>query len=390
MKKKILFVINSLGCGGAEKSLVSLLPLFDYDKYDVDLQMLNLGGMFLPLLPEEVCVLSQPAYLRWCATGGTNFRYMLTRLRVSAGIRSNPQCAGKPLHDAQKYWKYAAEAFDILEKPYDAAIAWGQGNPTHFVAEKVRAKRKIAVVNADYEAVGHNREFDRQFYEAYDVIAAVSDPLREIMKKVYPEMRGKIVTLYDVRNQKLIERMAQAENPYEKRAGETILATVGRMVQPKGYDLAVEAARILQQRGLAFRWYLVGDGPERSKVEQLIVQYGLQGKVFCVGAKENPYPYMKNADIYVQTSRFEGFGITLAEAKMFHKPIVTTNFDAVGAQFENEKNGLIVDISAEAIADGIRRMLTDTELRERCIANVRAEKLGNTEEVEKLYRMIEE
>ena len=160
MKKRVLFVINSLGCGGAEKSLVSLLPLFDYEKYEVDLLMFNPGGMFMPLLPQEVTVLPQPAYLRWCAAGGTNLRYVLTRLKVSAGIRSNPQCGGKPLHDAQKYWKYAAAAFDTLEKPYDAAIAWGQGNPTHFVAEKVRAKRKIAVVNVNYETAGHNREFD--------------------------------------------------------------------------------------------------------------------------------------------------------------------------------------------------------------------------------------
>lgn len=389
MKKKILFVINSLGCGGAEKSLVSLLPLFDYDKYDVDLQMLNPGGMFLALLPEEVCILPQPDYLCWCATGGANFRYMLTRLRVSAGIRSNPQCAGKPLHDAQKYWKYAAEAFDILEKPYDAAIAWGQGNPTHFVAEKVQAKRKIAVVNVNYETAGHNREFDRQFYEAYDVIATVSDPLREIMKKVYPEMQNKIVTLYDVRNQKLIERMAQAENPYEKRDGETILATVGRMVQQKGYDLAVEAARILAERGFSFRWYLVGDGPERSTVEKMIAQYGLQKQVICVGAKENPYPYMKHADIYVQTSRFEGFCLTLCEARALCVPPVSTNFDVVHDQLRHEENGLIAAMTPESIADNVQRLMEDGSLYGQIKENLRAEPVGNETEIEKLYQMIE-
>ena len=133
----------------------------------------------------------------------------------------------------------------------------------------------------------------------------------------------------------------------------------------------------------------MGDGALREELEHQIAVNGLQDRFILLGSRSNPYPYFAACDLYVQTSRFEGFGITLAEAKMFHKPIVTTNFDAVGAQFENEKNGLIVDISAEAIADGIQRMLTDTDLRERCIANVRAEKLGNTEEMEKLYRMIE-
>ena len=389
MKKQIIFVINSLGCGGAEKSLVSLLSLLDYEKYAVDLLMFNPGGMFMPLLPKEVAVLPRPDYLRWCADGGSNLRYALTRLKVSAGIRSNPQCGGKPLHDAQKYWQYAASAFDSLEKAYDAAIAWGQGNPTHFVAEKVQAGRKIAVVNADYESVGHNRDFDRLYYEQYGHIAAVSDPLQTIMRRVYPEMQAKMTTLYDIRNQRLMEQMAQAENPYEKQSGVLILVTVGRMVQQKGYDLAVEAARILLQRGVDFRWYLVGDGPERSKIEKIIAGYGLSQQVICVGAKGNPYPYMKNADIYVQTSRFEGFCLTLCEARALCVPPVSTDFDVVHDQLRHEENGLIAAMTPDSVADNVQRLMEDEALYQRIKADLAAHPVDNESEIEKLYEMIE-
>lgn len=389
MKKQILFVINSLGIGGAEKSLTSLLNLMDFDRYDVDLLMFNPGGMFLKLLPGEVNILPQPAYLRWCAEGGLNLRYMLTRFKVSIGIRSNPQCGGNPLHDAQKYWKFAADAFDSLEKQYDTAIAWGQGNPTHFVARKVQARRKVAVINADFEAVGHNREFDRAYYAQYDHIASVSDLLYDKMRQVYPEMQDKMTVLYDIRNQKLMEQMAQAEVPYKKQDGTTIFVTVGRMVQPKGCDLAVEAAEVLRQRGLSFRWYLVGDGPERSTIEKLIDDYNLREYVICVGAKENPYPYIRNADIYVQTSRFEGFCLTLSEARALCVPPVSTDFDVVHDQLRHEENGLIAKMTPGSIADNVQRLMEDKALYQRIKDNLAINPVGNEDEIEKLYGMIE-
>lgn len=389
MKKHILFVINSLGLGGAEKSLTSLLNIMDYDRYDVDLLMFNPGGMFMPLLPQQVRVLPRPAYLRWCAEGGVNLRYFLTRVKTSVGIRCNPKCDGKPLHDAQKYWKYVCGAFDDLEGEYDAAIAWGQGNPTHFVAEKVQARRKIAVINADFEAVGHNRAFDQPYYDRYDHIASVSDLLFEKMCRVYPEMRGKMTVLYDIRNQRLIEQMASAENPYEKIAGVPVIVTVGRMVPQKGYDLAVEAAYRLCQRGISFRWYFVGDGPEREKVEALISERSLGKTVTCVGAKANPYPYMKNADIYVQTSRFEGFCLTLSEARALRVPPVSTDFDVVHDQLRHEENGLIASMTPESIADNILRLMEDKVLYQSIKENLTANPVGNEKEIEKLYKMIE-
>ena len=177
--KKILFMINSMGVGGAEKSLSSLLNLFDYQRYDVYLQMINRGGTFEKLLPPQVKILPSIPYFQFCGlplvkqlTAG-NIRFLKARLAVSEQLRKNDR-AGKPLHAAQVLWNGARNAFDLLPGVYDVAIAWGQGTPTHFVAEKVNAEKKIAWVNADYEGVGFDRGFDREIYGRYDYISCVS------------------------------------------------------------------------------------------------------------------------------------------------------------------------------------------------------------------------
>lgn len=387
-KKKILFVINSLGCGGAEKSLVSLLSLFNFSKYEVDLQMFNPGSMFMPLLPKEVHVLPELPYIAFCRQGGKDLRFLATRLCTSIGLRLNTKCKGKPLHDAQAFWRFASYAFDVQKPCYDVAIAWGQGNPTHYVAEKVVAEKKLAVVNVNYEAAGHNKWFDHPYYEKYDHIAAVSDALREIMAETYPDLADRMVTLYDVRNQALIEEMAAEGDPYIRTPGTPVMVTVGRMVLQKGYDLAVAAGKVLKDRGIRFHWYLVGDGPERENIQKAVCEYGIEGCMFLVGAKENPYPYMKYADVYVQTSRFEGFCLTLCEARGLHTPPVSTNFDVVYDQIRDGENGLIVEMTPEAIADGVEKLLRDDALRQSIIETLQQEKIGNEHEIEKVYQLI--
>lgn len=392
-KKNILFVINSLHCGGAEKSLISMLTTFDYAKYNVDLQMFNPQGMFLDLLPKEVNVLPQIDYLRYCGLSmyekikKMNLRFLCTYLKTSFGLRMEK--SNLELHPAQKYWKYCHNAINESKKIYDTAIAWGQGNPTHYVAEKVNAKKKIAFINADYEAVGHDKKFDYKYYEQYDYIAVVSEGLKEIMRQVFPDMERKLKTIYDINNKELIERMSLVENPFVG-VEEKILVTVGRLEKPKGYDIAAEACRLLKESGICFKWYIVGEGSERSNIEQDIEKFGIQEQLILVGAKENPYVYMKNADVYVQTSKYEGFCLTVGEAKILNIPVVSTNFEVIHNQIVSEENGLIVDMDAKAVADGIKRMLLDNALRKRIICNLQKEKKGNIEEIEKLYCILEE
>lgn len=391
MKKTILFVINSMGCGGAEKSLLSLLSLIDYQKYDITLLMFRRGGMFEPLLPSDVRIHDVLDYMSFCARPigkqllSFDLRRLTARLRTSLFLRQNVR-KGRPLHDAQAYWKYSSAAFAPLPVRYDVAIAWGQGTPTHFVAEKVTARRKLAWVNADYANVGHNKEFDRSFYAAYEKIVCVSDQLCLMLKKVFPEFAGKMMTILDINNPKMIVDMSRQSCTLPDQNGLT-LVTVGRLVPQKGYDIAAKAASLLKSRGIQFHWYIVGDG-NRRPIEADVERYGISDCFTLLGAKENPYPYMKAADIYVQTSRYEGYCLTLAEARMLNVPCVTTNFDVVYAQMIDGENGLVVDMTPEAVADGIIRLASDTELYQHIRHYLEREKKGNVEEIEKFYELV--
>lgn len=395
MKKKLLFVIESLTLGGAEKSLVTLLNLLDYSKYDVDLILFAQGGQFQALLPAEVNLLPVPDYfayngIPWSQVGKKLKEpgKMLAQLRYSVALRT-----GKHNHieKAVLLWQASHKCFDMAPKEYDVAIAYAQGVPTFFVAEKVRAKKKAAWINATYIPKGKYLDYIETIYTKYDYVNGVSPTVAEQIQSVLKVPPSKIVQITDILDVDFAHKMALMDSNVEKDIsadGVTIL-TVGRLCGMKRYDLAIDAARILADRGVRFTWYVVGDGGLRNAIEQQISNQNLKDRFILLGSRSNPYPYFKACDIYVQTSDYEGFGITLAEAKMFQKPIVTTNFDAVGAQFVNEQNGLIVDISAQAIADGILRMMTDVQLRETCVENLRKEKIGNTEEIEKFYRMVE-
>lgn len=393
MRKSILFVINSLGCGGAEKSLLSLLSLLDYDKYDVTLQMFSRGGMFEELLPPEVHVRKELDYTAFCSQSmakqmlSFDLRRIAARVRTSLFLRSNAK-KGRPLHDAQAYWKYSAAAYDPLPERYDVAIAWGQGTPTHFVAEKVQAQKKFAWVNADYENVGHNKDFDCKYYAAFTGIICVSDKLCLTLQKAFPEYAAKMTTIYDINNPATIFTMADQPCSLLNRENLT-LVTVGRLVPQKGYDIAAKAAWLLKKRNVKFHWYVVGGG-DSAPIEKDIAQYGISDCFTLLGAKANPYPYMKAADIYVQTSKFEGYCLTLAEARMLNIPCVTTNFDVVYAQMIDGDNGLVVEMSAEAVADGIIRLATDQELYQHIKGYQVQEKKGNMEEIEKLYDLLGE
>lgn len=395
MKKQLLFVIESLTLGGAEKSLATLLNLLDYAKYDVDLLLFAQGGPFQPLLPGEVNLLPVPDYFFYNAIpwskAGQKLKEpdkLVAQLRYSVALRT-----GKHNHieKAVLLWRASHSCFTVLPKEYDVAIAYAQGVPTFFVAEKVKAKKKAAWINATYIPKGKYLDYIRPIYKKYDYVNGVSSIVVEQIQSILKVPASKTLQMTDILDVDFAHKMALMDSRAEKDMatdGVKIL-TVGRFCAMKRYDLAVDAARILADKGVPFTWYAVGDGGLRAEIENLIEVNKLKDKFILLGSRSNPYPYFKACDLYVQTSDFEGFGITLAEAKMFQKPIVTTNFDAVGAQFISEKNGLIVDISAQAIADGIIRMLMDTQLRKTCVANLSKEKIGNTEEIEKFYRIVE-
>lgn len=393
MKKNLLFVIDSLVGAGAEKSLVTLLSLLDYSRYSVDLVLLRHGEILEELVPKEVNILEPLTYTNFTSLNlkesfiysvrKLDFKLLFSRLKYSVAIRlrkySNAQ-------KARIFWQSVSKVIENNPKTYDVAISYAQGVPTFYVAEKIKAKKKFAWVNVSYRLDCKEAAFQKQFYDQYNNIVAVSDSTREILMETFPNYNIKV--LYDINDPQFISAMADMEINYEDHFNGVKILTIGRFAHQKGYDIALEACKKLKEKGINFRWYVLGKGPLKEEMLDYIRENDLEDQIVLLGVTANPYPFVKNCDIYVQTSRFEGFGLAIAEARMLNKPVVTTRFDAVFSQMIDGKNGLVVDMNAEAVYEGVMKLIENDNLRENIITFLQAEKKGNVEELEKFYQLI--
>lgn len=362
MKKRVLFLSDSLGCGGSEQSLVSLLNTLDYNKVEVDLWLRSRGGVFESFLPEQVNIVD------FKPLPTNKLLYWLGQKLYSLDLRRHTNN-----HLAELLWKHTGKYISPIGKPYDVAISFQQGFPTFFLATKVNAKKKAARVNIDMVEAKYDEDFCRPYYDMCNNVIVISDALAEQMKNSdYVTDRSKVFKLINVFSVEFIRRMAQDKGFTDDKTGIRIVTT-GRLVKQKGYELAIEAAKILKYKGLNFTWYFVGEGEERQHLESMIQDAGLENKVILLGMKANPYPFMKGADIYVQTSLFEGFGRTVTEAKILGKAIVSTNFPSIYDQMVHGENGLISEMTPEDVAAKVLMLINDSDLKEKIEQAVTAE-----------------
>lgn len=396
--KKILFVINSLTIGGSEKSLVSLLNLIDYSKYEVDLLMLKIGEEFDIYIPKEVNVLQNPDYYRYLQ--GTierlniirRLKFRLVRTKCSIDIRKNLRSNNKRIRNNQQiFYENQRDILQPLVKKYDVAIAYSQGFPTYFLAEKVNAIKKFAWINCDYSATMYDKQEDKYYYDKIDKIIAVSEAGKRSIIRVNSEYKGKIDIIRDIINPKLIIEMAN-DKINDLNETDFNIVTVARLVMGyKGYDIAIRTCKLLKEKGYSFKWYAIGDGHDKENIRKMIKEYEIDDTFILLGSRDNPYPYMKKCNLYVQPSRKEGFGLTVVEAKILKKPIICTNFNTAKEIINNEIDGLIVNMNSEELFNGIIKMMEDSKFRSRIQYNLDNDKEYNSmSEINKLYELVEE
>ena len=380
MKRKVLFVIDSLGCGGAEKSLVSLLAQLDYSRLDISLSIVSRGGIFEKYIPSEVRLIPFPTPSRFLAMLSNGLYSFFRRILLLLGVR---------LHGAELGWICRHSIIPVFKGHYDVSVAYHQGFPTYYVADKVHADKKIAWVNADMEKAGYRMRFNRPYYEKMSKVCVVSDMLYNMLPSAGYVDNCRLMIVKDIVNVNLIQQLSKESIQVTNRTDVIKLLTVGRMVSSKNYPLAVETARILSRAKKSFVWYFVGDGSSRGAIEKLVNEYGLMDKVYLAGTQINPYPYFRMCDIYVHTSSFEGFGLTISEAKALHKPVVTTNFPSAYDQIVDGENGLIAEMSAESLARKILSLIENPSLRTHLVQGTERERNSTMEtESNKVNRLL--
>lgn len=387
MKEKILFVIPSLRSGGAEKSLITLLSLMDYEKYDVDLLCFRRDGLFFDKIPQEVNVIKGTEdYELFDGDAKIAVKYFIKKGKFLSAF-DRVKYAKSSVTENER-WNILKKQLPKLHKEYDCVIGYLEGNASSYATDYENTNKRICYVHSDIKKLGINKNINRETFEKCNVIVTISQVCADSIAEEYPFARDKITVIENITSSRLLKQSAQEESVFYKQGNEKIILTVGRFSPPKAIDLAVKAAAILKEKGYAFKWYHIGTGALKTEIEGLISSLGVEDEFILLGERSNPYPYIGQCDIYVQPSRYEGKSIAIDEAKCLCRPIVTTNFSTVADQIQDGINGLICEMNESDIAAKIETLLNDAELRNKLTLNLSEEKTGNEEEIEKFYAIL--
>ena len=398
MKKKILFVTQQLGCGGVEKALINLLGLVDREKYDCELLAMDKSGEFKDSFPEWLTIHEYdcPYYIKM-ATG----YYRVPKYEKGEGLKAKL---------IKTYWKIITSMnlvtvkffkknisyrfiFNYYKKTndysdYDMIVDFhGYGvYTTYWTAyQKTRAK-KVSWVHE--ETIYTAYDYIKCVYKYFDnVFANCIDSKNNFISK-FPYMKDRVRVYYNYLDVNDIKDKATNEQADLFRTRNFKIVSVGRMNEQKSFYRAVEAAKILKEAGYGFKWIVVGDGDELRDLRQKVIDNKLSDVIDFVGFSNNPYAYIKQADIYVQTSRAEGFCTTISEAVVLGKSIVSTRVGGIDEQLNSGEGGIIVEHTPESIAHGIEKLINDNELIKRFENYNQNKKMEFEKEIEKLYKVL--
>lgn len=393
--KRILFMCINMNIGGTEKALLTMLNEIESSKYDITLLMLEEYGGFLNEIPSFVKVKYVNEY--------KDIKSLIKeppKLLAKELIRNKKYLKGllillnysisKITNNISYYYKYISKNIKNIEEEYDLAVAYAGPMDfiTYFVLNKIKAKKRVQWIHFDITKIGFNKKFAEKNYKKFDKIFVVSEEGKEKLINLIPDLNNKIEAFFNIISCNLIENMSKNENGFNDSFNGVRILTVGRLSKEKGQDLTINALDRLKNEGYKVKWYCIGDGPEKDNYKQIIKNLNIENDYILLGSKLNPYPFMKQCDIYVQPSRHEGYCITLGEARCFDNPIVTTNFTGAKEQIKNEVTGLICDTSEEGIYKSVKRLLDDKELYSKIRENLKGDIVDSTNEIIKLYKVM--
>ena len=394
--KKILFMVSSMNIGGVEKSLLSLLSEIPSDKYDITLLLLEKKGGFLEQLPDWIKVEEanwfkdiKPIIMQ--SPQQTIKDYIKSKKYFNILTFIGFYIIDKYFDNRYLYYKNIFKDIPFNENEYDVAIAYQGPTDTidYYITHKVKAKKKISWVHFDVSKHYINKKLYSKLYKKFNKIYAVSNEAKKQIDEIIPTVKYKTETFFNIISSNVINNMKHEKVNFDESYEGINIATVGRLSHEKGQDLAIEVMRKLKADGYLFKWYLVGDGLSRKTYEEMIDKYGLEKECVLVGATPNPYPYIYKSDIYVQTSRHEGYCLTLAEARCLSKPIVSTDFIGAYEQITNDKDGYITDCNIEDLYKKIKYLIDNKDVREKFIFNLSKKRINTIEEISKLTSYID-
>lgn len=396
--KRILFVIDSITCGGAEKGLISLLNNIEYSNYDVDLlYFCHENEYYLNEIPNQVHIIEPDLVTQLALSSGGyvlshvwNFHYLsLLIKRILFGIM------GKIDRDSYfrrraKDWKILRRYIPELEKKYDAAIAYLENYPVYFTLDKVKAKKYIVWQRTDYKKTGCKVEWDLPYFQRADTICVLSEEMKNNFLSEFPGIKEKVVIFPNIVDIKNILEKSKENISFDDAYSGFRIVSVGTLRHVKGYDVSMRACKRLLEKGYDFRWYIIGSGEELKQMQKEIMHLGIEERFILLGNKRNPYAFVAQSDIFVQCSYREGFSTTVFEAKCLQKPIVITDAPGMKNQIEHGVNGIIVPTgNSDEVANAVEKLMNSSDLRMKFSGNLKCHLENSNVEVKRRLELFE-
>lgn len=353
-KKKVLFINGHLNVGGVEKSLTDILRHLNYGQYEVDLLLLEGAGDYIGEIPKEVKILVRSLKNTYGSFAGCVCKCIREQDWFSLKMRLI--FLVMKLFGQKQIW--LAKKLLTGDKHYDIVVGFRPGICTQIAVYAVCAYKRIAW--------WHHGEFnvsEKQYEEQLkkcDVLVSVSESCARMLAKHMPDMADKITVISNMIDEELLQQKSGTDSPYVNDV--TQLVTVGRLSPEKHMENVIYAAGELKKAGYQFQWHIIGDGAQRKELEMLKEKENVTNCVFFEGAKRNPYPYMKYADLYVHPSYVESQGITILEAMALHLPCVVTISHGPSEFIQDGVNGLLTEQSPQALMAGVKRMFEDQKI----------------------------
>jgi glycosyltransferase involved in cell wall biosynthesis len=400
-KPRILINIHYLEIGGAERALLGLLHALHPERVDIDLFVNQHTGEFMKLIPPHVHLLPEnPRYASLevpmttvlkrgfldIICGRLLAKYAHKRYRRHLQLVPGQEDASI-FHYVSKYTTPLLPSLRGYGR-YDLAISFL--TPHQIVRDKVDARVKLAWIHTDYSICRTNTAAELPVWSAYDKIASISPDVTRTFLQEFPSLAPKMVEIENILSPGFVRNMAEEFDASGEFTGQVNLLSIGRFSHAKNYDnLPDICRRIVREQGVSgVKWYIIGFGDE-APIRRAIADAGMENHVILLGKKENPYPYIKACDIYVQPSRYEGKSVTVREAQMLCKPVVVTNYPTAKSQIKSGMDGVIVPLENSACAEGIAGVIADRLLQKRLTEYLSTRDYGNESEVEKIYQLMQ-
>lgn len=388
MKKKILFIISNMESGGVSKSMSSLLNTIDTKLYDIDCFISSPQGIFMDSIPQEIHVISDKRTQLFLSKFPQNIKELIKKGFVWDAFVRIVAALFMTFNKGIGGW-ILSRRMPKLNKTYDLAVDYNGQHQLYYLIDTIKAKKKVSFFHNDYEKWSYYYFMDKNYIPKLDQLFSVSNQCVKSLKKYFPLFSSRISVFENISSINTIRKMSGLSVTDNLKGNHLKLITLGHVCERKGSSLAINAARLLKDKGIDFTWYFLGLNEEEAFYLQLVKSLDLNNNIVFMGLRSNPYPYIKQADILVHPSTFEGKSIALDEAKLLCKPIVVTNFSTVTDQFIDRVNASICAMTPNDVAAKIEELIQDEALKNKYIDYLQKNITDNTSEVEKLYTLIE-